>query len=92
MLSKDPLPKVEVQLNGSQIQRTQLHFISYLDQHPRRNVANIGKAEVWRSFLALFKLMNDDQSVVEKIISTVGGGRDCSSKAKTLWFLTMLII
>ena len=29
--------------------------------------------EVWRSFLALFKLMNDDQSVVSPMVSTVGG-------------------
>ncbi|CAK9065489.1 unnamed protein product [Durusdinium trenchii] len=28
---------------------------------------------VWRSFLALFKLMNDDQSVVTQIITTIGG-------------------
>ena len=28
---------------------------------------------VWRSFLALFKLMNDDQSVVSPIITTVSG-------------------
>ena len=28
---------------------------------------------VWRSFLALFKLMNDDQSVVEPIITTIAG-------------------
>lgn len=28
---------------------------------------------VWRSFLALFKLMNDDQSVVSPMVSTVGG-------------------
>ncbi|CAL1146922.1 unnamed protein product [Cladocopium goreaui] len=38
---------------------------------PEEASENFGS--VWRSFLALFKLMNDDQSVVEKIISTVGG-------------------
>eukprot|EP00435_Cladocopium_sp_Y103_P012680 s2849_g3.t1 len=38
---------------------------------PEEATENFGS--VWRSFLALFKLMNDDQSVVEKIISTVGG-------------------
>lgn len=29
--------------------------------------------QVWRSFLALFKLMNDDQSVVSPVITTIGG-------------------
>ena len=38
---------------------------------PDEAVQNFGT--VWRSFLALFKLMNDDQSVVEPIITTVTG-------------------
>jgi len=38
---------------------------------PEEAIENFGT--VWKSFLALFKLMNDDQSVVSQIISTVGG-------------------
>ena len=41
------------------------------DEMPEEAALEFGT--VWRSFLALFKLMNDDQSVVSPIITTVVG-------------------
>ena len=41
------------------------------DEMPEEAVQYFGT--VWRSFLALFKLMNDDQSVVAPIITTITG-------------------
>ena len=47
------------------------YIYSSPDEIPEEAVQNFGS--VWRSFLALFKLMNDDQSVVAPIITTVTG-------------------